>query len=314
VAVPVIEEDHPELVEQLTRQKGAPLGMHNEVETYLVARAVRREAKVVLCGEGADELFCGYGRIFRLPFEALASHPLLCGRLRGANSRAGTRAFDLLYERYSYFPQAEKKALFEPAVWQALDGDAMGREAIGRVFFQEPRASFFERIWTVFVSVHLQGLLGMVDAMTMAASVEARVPFLDAAVVDAASALPERDKLRWRRPWSRLRAFGRPASQFSEKLDIPKFALRRAYRDELPREVLCRRKQGFPVPLGSWYGGAKSERARALLLGREARLPSIARRAGIESVLDRARANADDTSGKRVLQLVSLEHFLRQHL
>jgi asparagine synthase (glutamine-hydrolysing) len=298
VVVPVGPDDHREHARRLIRQKGAPLGMHNEVETYVVCRAVAQHAKVVLCGEGADELFAGYGRIFRLPFES---------RLRSRRSE-----FDLFCSRYTYFPQEEKRALFQPSVWRSLAEDEKSRVALETAFFDQPAASFFERIWWVFVTLHLRGLLSMVDAMAMAAGVEARVPFLDSAVIDAATALPACDKLRWRHRLSPVLAIGLPVSAYSERLDVTKFILRQAYRDVLPNEVLTRRKQAFPVPLAEWYGAGRPLDARSVVLSRRARLLDVMRRPAMEAFVEGALKRADDGAGRQLFQLVNLELFLEE--
>jgi asparagine synthase (glutamine-hydrolysing) len=303
VCVPVGPEHHLEYIEALVRQKGAPLGMHNEIELHVLARAVAQQAKVVLCGEGADELFAGYGRIFRLPFEMATRRGVT-----GARS-----PFDLLFERYTYFPQRDKQALFDPAVWRELADDEVLRETLRRAFFELPNATFFDRIWWVFVHVHLRGLLSMVDAMTMAAGVEARVPYLDPQVVAAARGLPARDKLRWRRPWSVPLAWGQPAAKYSERLDTTKFLLRRAYAGAVPDEVLERRKQGFPVPLSDWYGGSGISRTRSIVLARGARILDLMRRPALEAFVKQAADRADEPSGRQLFQLVNLELFLRNH-
>jgi len=296
--VPVTLDDHEEHLARLVTAKGAPPGMHNEVETHVVAKALSCEAKVVLCGEGADELFAGYGRIFRLPFEMATA--------RGA---ARSSPFEEFTARYTYLPLTEKVALFDPAVWREADDDALPR-AVLRQAFTALGPSFFDAIWSVFVQVHLRGLLAMLDGTTMAAGVEARVPFLDAAVIDAARGLPVRDKIRWHRPWSPLLARGRSSDEYSERLDTTKYLLRRAYRDMLPAEALHRRKQGFPVPLADWYGGRNLARVRSIVLGRDARLPDLLRRQALEAFLQRA-AGRGEAGGRQLFQLVSLETFLR---
>jgi asparagine synthase (glutamine-hydrolysing) len=303
VCVRVGPECHLEHLESLVRQKGAPLGMHNEVEIHVLARAVAEHAKVVLCGEGADELFAGYGRIFRLPFETAT---------RG-NRSGGASPFDLFFDRYTYFPQRDKAALFDPTVWRQLAADDALRSTLQGVFGELQQGSFFHRIWWVFVHVHLRGLLAMVDAMTMAAGVEARVPFLAPAVVAAARGLPARDKVRWRYPWSALFARRRPIADYSERLDTTKYLLRRAYAGVLPKAVLKQRKRPFAVPLSDWYGGARIAHTRSIVLARGARLADLMQRSALEAFVERAARRGDDASGRQLFQLVNLELFLRHH-
>ena len=311
VSVPVSHRDHLDHAEELVRHKAAPLGMHNEIETFLLAKAIAKRSKAVLCGEGADELFAGYGRIFRLPFEATALRLRRFGLRNGRMHAWWSDAFNLLVSRYTYFPLEQKAELFVPEVWRAISDDEQSRNVLRATFFECSRASFFERIWAVFLRIHLRGLLSMVDAMTMAASVEARVPFLDPAVVDAAHSLPARDKLRWRHPWSAVLALGKPAAEFSERLDIPKYLLRRAYRDVLPAEVLTRRKQGFPVPLFQWYGTSPNAPTRQILLRKGAQIHHLMQRPKLEAFIERATAQPSEASGRQLFQLVSLELFLR---
>jgi asparagine synthase (glutamine-hydrolysing) len=198
-------------------------------------------------------------------------------------------------------------------VWRQVADDEVPRQTLQRAFGELPNGSFFDRIWWVFVHVHLRGLLAMVDAMTMAAGVEARVPFLDPHVVAAARGLPGRDKLRWRHPWSAVLARGRPAAEYSERLDTTKFLLRRAYAGILPDEVLARPKQGFPVPLWDWYGGIGIAYTRSIVLAKRAHLLDLMRRPALEAFVERAVHRADDASGRQLFQLVNLELFLRHH-
>jgi asparagine synthase (glutamine-hydrolysing) len=87
------------------------------------------------------------------------------------------------------------------------------------------------------------------DQMSMAASIESRVPFLDHQLVEFTATLPERLKLRGR---------------------TTKYVLRRAMRDFLPDEILTRRKMGFPVPIGSWFRGAHRSILDEFVLGERA--------------------------------------------
>ena len=105
--------------------------------------------------------------------------------------------------------------------------------------------SLLDRLLYTDTATYLHELLMKQDQMSMAASIESRVPFLDHKLVEFAAALPSRAKLRGL---------------------TTKWILREAMRDRLPREILTRPKMGFPVPLAKWLGGPLRSWAGDLLL------------------------------------------------
>jgi asparagine synthase (glutamine-hydrolysing) len=321
--VAVDPTSHLELVSHLIRKKDQPLGMHNELAMYLLAREVAKHAKVVLCGEGADELFAGYGRIYRAPFDhrrarALRRWP---GWLRrralrrlGIGEADGERdELDFFLSRYTYFPCEEKVALFTDPMAAAVDGDCALRDVVRKRFAELEPASFFDRVWLTFVTLHLPGLLLMVDATHMAVSVEARVPFLDHRIVEAAFAMPESEKLRWRSLSHRLAALTEPVATFSEIRDRPKAVLRELYGRELPASVLTRKKMGFPVPLDQWLTGPLRGAVERSLFHAEARLHDLVDRRRLAAWYDAHRASPDDAFGRKLWLLLNLELFLQEY-
>ncbi|HEU5319710.1 MAG TPA: asparagine synthase (glutamine-hydrolyzing) [Methylomirabilota bacterium] len=321
--VPVDPRTHFELLPHLIRLKDQPLGMHNELAMYLLAREVGKHAKVVLCGEGADELFAGYGRIFRAPFDHRRARALqwLPGPLRRRALRrlgltpadAGRSEVEFFLSRYTYFPAEEKLALFTDSMASAVEGDAAVREVIRGRFAELETGSFFDRIGLTFVTLHLPGLLLMVDATHMAASVEARVPFLDHEVVEAAFALPASDKLRWRSPLHLLAALLQPAAAFSEVHDRSKSVLRDVYAAELPPATLDRRKMGFPVPLAAWLTGPLGESVRRRLFHRETRLHALVDRRRLGQWYHDRCGAPSEAFGRQLWLLLNLELFLREY-
>ncbi len=102
----------------------------------------------------------------------------------------------------------------------------------------------------MFQNLHLPGLLHRVDTVTMAHSVEARVPFLDHRLVEFANTLPIEYKVRPLRSLSELDQM--VADEISEIHDIPKIVLKDIGRKMLPMKIVARRKMGFPIP-SSFY-------------------------------------------------------------
>ncbi|WP_072802654.1 asparagine synthase (glutamine-hydrolyzing) [Rhodococcoides yunnanense] len=217
------------------------------VPLYFVAKEARKHVKVVLSGEGADELFGGY-TIYREPL-SLKPFEYLPGALRraaGALSEKipdGTRGKSLLHrgsmtleERYygnaRSFGDAQLRAVlrdFRPE-WTHTDVTAP-------IYAQSQGWDPVARMQHLDLFTWLRGdILVKADKITMANSLELRVPFLDSEVFAVAEKLPLDQKIT---------------------KDTTKFALRRALEGIVPGHVLHRAKLGFPVPLRHWLRGTE---------------------------------------------------------
>jgi asparagine synthase (glutamine-hydrolysing) len=130
------------------------------------------------------------------------------------------------------------------------------------------------------------------DQMSMAESIESRVPFLDHPLVEFASRLPARLKLRG---WT------------------TKYVLRRAMKGRLPREILARRKMGFPVPVGRWLRGPFSHLVHEFVLGERALARSIFDPAALRAMSADHREGRDE-HGQRLWALINLEIWQRVFL
>lgn len=227
------EEDYLGKMEEIIAYKDAPLGVPNEIPLAIMSRKLKDKITVVLSGEGADELLGGYGRIFRSPFDYY-------------NHGLQSDFYDFFIQRYEYVPRyiRDKYIKCEYGIRSRLD--------------RQIKEQFSEReneynVFYFFHKYHVKGLLQRIDTTTMLTAVEARVPFLDHELIEFAySEIPYEMKLHWRSENCRKRARMQWASEYSEKLDIPKAVLREIAYDYLPAEVIERRKVGFPVPLAAW--------------------------------------------------------------
>jgi asparagine synthase (glutamine-hydrolysing) len=130
------------------------------------------------------------------------------------------------------------------------------------------------------------------DQMSMAASIESRVPFLDHRLVEFAAGLPTRMKLRGFRT---------------------KWILREAVRGILPPEILTRKKMGFPVPFGVWMQGAWGDVARDVLLDPRSRQRGIIEPAAVERLIA-AHASAEVEGADALWSLLNLELWDRTHI
>src|SRR5262249_37747329 len=146
----------------------------------------------------------------------------------------------LFYENFAVFPQALQERL--------LQDELPRREPYAeslRHYDQAPGGSL-ERMSHADMQTYMVELLMKQDQMSMAASLESRVPFLDHRFVEYVAAMPARHKLHG---WE------------------TKAVLRAAVKDVIPKEILTRGKMGFPVPFGRWLRGAYSPLLDELVLG-----------------------------------------------
>ena len=261
--VTVTPEDFFTALPRLVWHEDEPIAFPSSIALYFVAHLARPHVKVVMTGEGADELFLGYNRYrvtawnarlgrpyYRLipsPMRMRVSHGVrrLPRRLRRYAARtflgtpAGIRG--LFYENFAVFPQAMQGHLLNRQAGIAARDPY--RDEL-RCFKRAP-GGMLERMSHADLQTYLVELLMKQDQMSMAASVESRVPFLDHEFVEQVAAMPGRYKLRG---WQ------------------TKAVLREALRGLIPREILARKKMGFPVPLGGWLRGRYWPLVQHLLL------------------------------------------------
>ncbi len=232
-----------------------PLPVPNQVALRALSEDVSLTHRVVLSGEGADEVFAGYGRIFLLPhdWKAIEEQRNRPGALQAKLlKRYGPElpnSFDELFiERYAYTTHRFAVDAMKP-LFGNIDG-ALLRNSVEASILQIARSlegdDPFNRMLLLFQNVHLPGLLYRVDAATMANSVEARVPFLDHRLVEFANTLPIDLKIRTLKPRSSLTHL--LADEISEIHDVPKAILKDQGRNLLPEGIADRRKMGFPIP------------------------------------------------------------------
>lgn len=256
--------DYPDRWKFLVRQNGLPLSTPNEVPIYALSHALRRDYVVALSGEGADEVLGGYtishfsgfdfDRASRspVPGDSMSDVDRAIFRAYGQNHLPSLVDQHLLLN--AWLTPADKRAWLHPNVLEILDGDSAMRAHYEDLYNRYARCSPMDRIMLVHLRTNLEGLLLRVDSSSMAASVEARVPFTDHRLVDFAFSLPDSFRLDWRNPAARS------AGQSLNVLEIvqrdlidSKRVLRRAFSGAVPRPILDRPKMSFPVPVFDWF-------------------------------------------------------------
>jgi asparagine synthase (glutamine-hydrolysing) len=266
--------------------------------------------KVVLTGEGSDELLAGYGKYPRSLFNWRAGclysavspdlvrtwvRKRVVPHLPGRVGRYARRSFlgmphgpeTVFFDNFAGIRADSLHALLTPG---AL-GQSRAPYASSRSWLERPGTGtpLLNRVLYADVKTYLVELLMKQDQMSMAASIESRVPFLDHVLVEFAARLPPRAKLRG----------------FSTK-----WILREAVRDVLPPEILTRRKMGFPVPFAGWVKRAWQPLARDVLLDPRTRQRGITNPAAVERLIA-AHAGGRIEGGDALWALLNLELWYR---
>jgi asparagine synthase (glutamine-hydrolysing) len=254
----VLQPDIASLAEQLVHHLDEPFGDFSVFPTYLVCRLASQSVKVVLSGDGGDELFGGYetyvaqdidryyrrlpGPLRQKALPALMNWVPPRSAKRGLINEAkrfvegGALPASLQHTRWMMFMSDHDKAqLYQPDLRASLDG-CTATSLLESHFQRAARWDPLAQQQYVDIKTYLvDDILTKVDRMSMAASIEARVPLLDHRIVEFALSLPPHSKLRRGRT---------------------KLVLRQAMRGRLPEVVLNRPKQGFSIPLKHWLHGS----------------------------------------------------------
>jgi asparagine synthase (glutamine-hydrolysing) len=265
-----------------------PIAFNSSVPLYFVSKLAQQHVKVVLTGEGADELFLGYdyryrvtalnerlGRLYwggtperirRGVARLLTGLPMVVRRYAERSFLAyppGPRG--VFFDNFSVFPTGLQSELIQGR------GGLTSRDphADGLRYWNEHQEGLLERMSYVDLQTHLVELLMKQDQMSMAASIESRVPYLDHELVELVGAMPGQFRLqRWQ----------------------TKAVLRNAVRHLIPNEILTRPKMGFPVPLGRWLQGPYWHMVKDLLLGERALARGLFKQAAVMRLAEEHRS------------------------
>jgi asparagine synthase (glutamine-hydrolysing) len=257
-----------EIFPAVQRSFDEPCAATAAVPIWFLSRLAAQHVKVVLCGEGGDELFAGYKRQrtaemmnrFRPFIRALGPAARLIDRLPRSSSRSwnylrqnalrfrDAALLDSGFQRFFAGTQITspglRARLYDPGLWRRQDGpDGFAR--LEAEYFRDPEMkalSPLQQFLLADLTVHMPGsLLNRLDRASMAHSLEARVPFLSHQFVDWSLTIPLEMKLKGK---------------------VGKYVLRKAAEPWLPPGAMDKRKLGFQLPFAEWFRGDFSEFAR----------------------------------------------------
>ncbi|MBT5399391.1 asparagine synthase, partial [bacterium] len=312
-------------LKQLIKYKDAPLSVPNEVPLYIMSKELKKYITVVLSGEGADEIFAGYGRIFRSPYDLYRIQNIDSLDLSDDEKDKLCKYFikkyivdnfesdvDHFHSIYSYTSLLDKKAILNSSIpLDDIENDFLDKFIY--LFNEIKNETYYNKMMYVFEKIHLVGLLQRLDTSTMAASIEARVPFVDHRLVEFAFSIPFKYKIKWCKDGGKYKSRVLMSNEISERYDIPKYILKKAYENELPKDILYRKKAGFPVPLHDWLGGKFRKYAKKILLSKAAKNRKIYNIDNIKKILDSDELHADHGFAMKIWMLVNLELFSREY-
>ncbi|MCU1295981.1 MAG: asparagine synthase (glutamine-hydrolyzing) [Acidobacteriaceae bacterium] len=306
----VSRHDFFDSLAKLIWQEDEPVVWPSSVALYFVARLASQHVKVVLTGEGADETLGGYSRYaFTLKNAAmdrvyrrltpsmlrrgirnsLANSPLISAALRRKLSHTfvaleGEDWASFYFDNFfSAFNSKRQEDLLASEFKQELTEGAAYRNVLK--YWEQSSGDMLHRLLYTDIKTYLVELLMKQDQMSMAASIESRVPFLDHVLLEFATNIPRRFQLHGL---------------------TGKHILKKAVKDLLPHSILYRPKLGFPTPWSRWLAGAQIDSIESMLLESRSMDRGFFKSDAIEHLFNEHRAKSHDHYD-RIWRLLNLE-------
>jgi asparagine synthase (glutamine-hydrolysing) len=284
-----------------------PIVWPSSVSLYFVARLARERVTVVLTGEGSDETLAGYTRypwtlmnsridsVYRAAVPGMLRRwvrdAMQSGRISKDLHRKlehtflvrGGESWQSFYfdNFYSAFSAADQAALLTPEA-RAIAGDAY---AGSMNYWNASSGDLLHRLLYTDIKTYLVELLMKQDQMSMAASIESRVPFLDHELVEFTASIP---------------------AKYDTQGMAGKFILKAAVEDLLPRDIVYRQKMGFPTPWAYWLAGPQLDQLEQLLLEPRTVERNYFQPEAVKKMFAEHRGGARD-HGNRIWRFLNLE-------
>jgi asparagine synthase (glutamine-hydrolysing) len=304
----VVRPDGLSILDRLVEHFDEPFADSSAIPTWYVSEVARKHVTVVLSGDGGDELFGGYDRYLPHPRVSRFDRIGIPGvrRLAGAvwpHLPHGARGKNFLRHvsrddngRYldsiAFFQRDERGDLYSADVRRAL-GTSDAEDYLGAQFQRFAKLPPHSRMMRFDFETYLpEDVLTKVDRMSMAHSIESRVPLLDNDVIDFAATLPAELKIKNGRR---------------------KHILKEAVRSLLPAGIIDRKKQGFGVPLGIWFRGGLTDLFSDVLQAPRTRQRGYFDSSFVDRLVHEHLSGGRDHT-LRLWQLVVFELWHRQYL
>jgi asparagine synthase (glutamine-hydrolysing) len=289
----------------LTWHRDEPVSEPSDLGVYLISKLARQHVKVVLSGEGGDELFAGYPKYVvdwlasyyhllpaairnQMISPALDRLPYGMRKLKTTARNLSQPAPDRWMDWFGVFNGPMVENLLSTSTKARIDRDAS--RAFRRLLARNPQRDNLSSMLYLDTKIWLpDNLLMKGDKMTMAASLEARIPLLDYKLIEYAASIPSNIKIK------SLKA---------------KYLLKRAFADFLPEPILTRKKMGFNVPIGIWFREGQRDVISRLLLSERAHSRDFLNNAFVAKLINDHLAGRTNYE-KQLFILASLELWFR---
>jgi asparagine synthase (glutamine-hydrolysing) len=297
---------------QLVWHEDEPLAHPSSVALYFVSKLAAEHVKVVLTGEGSDELLAGYGRyrrtiwnlalgrrynqlipgIARDTIRKQIERMLPGGRMRQKLMRTflvlSPELESIYFDNFAVFPAPMQQRMFTPETSDRIH-EIDPYVELRRLLERTRDLSLLDGLLYADIKTYLHELLMKQDQMSMATSLESRVPFLDHKLVEFTARMPDTMKLRGA---------------------TTKYVLRESMKGVLPEAILRRSKMGFPVPIGAWFRGQFKSVVDEYVLGERALARGIFAPEFVRNLVSLHQAGEDHS--ERLWALVNFEMWLRR--
>ena len=308
-------------LESIIKIKDTPLSIPHEFPMYLLSKRMKQDITVVLSGEGADEFFGGYSRVQNSAFDFLKgkffskfSGKHFFNKIFSIDEKfdfKNKNYLDYFFHVYKWFSFNEKEKLFSNDIINKLDNDKI-KEPWKQVVETYKDNNFHDQTLLMFQKNHLQCLLDRLDIMTMANSIEARVPFLDHKLIEFINTVPFEYKIRWKSKINKFKSLFSNNFKFSEKYDTNKYLLRKLGKKYLPQSTAVEKKLGFPLPMNNWMN---DNRIKEILLDKQTLSRNIFNKDSLEKLFIKNKNSNDpyDFDGKKIWMMVNFELWMRSN-
>ncbi|HXG85704.1 MAG TPA: asparagine synthase (glutamine-hydrolyzing) [Pyrinomonadaceae bacterium] len=297
---------------KLVWHEDEPIGFDSSIPLYFVSKLAQKHVKVVLTGEGSDEMLGGYGRyqktlellhygekyerftpgfLRRAVKNGVATLPdSLNKKLKRTFLTLDADIENLYFDNFAIFPKPMQKQLLSDET-KAKIGEPNPYFHQHNWLKETDAENLLDKLLYADTKTYLHELLMKQDQMSMAASIESRVPFLDHKLVEFTAKLPMRMKIRGRET---------------------KWILRAAMKGILPEEILTRPKMGFPVPLGGWLRNEYKHVVDKYVLSERALRRGIFNNDFVRRLVAEHDAGKDHAT--RIFRLINIEIWHRQFI